>query len=295
MIKQKRKFLIPLFAAIPVALLSIVMILEALCYNGTSYFLPFVDNGGVFKFTDIRVFGIRLYYILMIIGLMVAVIVSLQKREQYGYTKLQAAVLTILYFLQAFLGAKILFGVEKVIGAGTLKAWNMSGLSLFGTLYLSLIFVPIFAVFFHKKVTDTFDFITPTWLILLSFVRFGCFISGCCGARQMVFHGFPVRLPVQLFEVICDLCILSLCLWIDQPKQEKNRKEFRAFPLLLVTYCFTRFLLEFLRNNEITSLGITISQVHCVAFLLIGIVSLLKIRGKVDYNKGKNPRKFDKK
>lgn len=278
--KKLSTHLIPLCAALPIAVLCVVMIAEALHSDGTSYVLPFVDYGGTFKFHDITVLGLSLYKFLMLVGLAVAVFVSLKKRSQYGYKAWSAALVTVLYFLQAYLGAKILFGVEKVISAGSFSAWSMNGQSLFGTLYLSMPVVPLLALLFRKKIADTFDFITPTWLILLTFVRTGCFTAGCCAAKELTINGSPVLLPVQLFEVICDLCILSLCLWLDQPKRRKCNKNLRVFPVLLVTYCSTRFLLEFLRNNDILSLGVTISQIHCVIFFIVGVVWLRCIRGK---------------
>ena len=274
-----RRWIIPLLFIIPVAVVSIVMIAGALHSDGSSYALPFIAYGGVFRYNNIHLFGVSLHTLLMFAGLAVAILASLGKKKQYGYRPAGAVLLTVLFFAQAYLGAKLLYGTENVLSAGDPGAWSMSGVSLFGTLYLSMAAVPLLALLFRKRVGDTFDFIVPTWLILLAFVRTGCFLSGCCGAKELLIHGSPVLLPVQLFEVICDLILLALCLRADRLDSPGGRRH-GVFPAMLVGYSIVRFLLELLRRNEITSLGITMAQFHCLLFLLVGIVWLVCLKKK---------------
>lgn len=273
-LKTDKYYLIPLFAAIPVAALSIFMIVSALRSDGISYSPSFVAYGGTFRYNDIHVLGISLYMFLMLIGLGVAVVVSIFRRRQYGFGIGGSALVTVLLFLQSYLGAKLLFGVENAISNHSLRPFSISGQSLFGVLYISVLVIPLLALLFKKKPADLFDFFTSTFLILLIFIRLGCFTSGCCGARELSVNGSPLRLPVQLFEILFDLAILALCLWLDRPRQDGRSRGRGIFPVLLVTYCITRFFLEFIRSSTLFFFGLSISQIHCLIFFTVGAVWL---------------------
>jgi len=269
--KPYRNHLIPLFAAIPVALLSIFMIYAALRSDGTEYIADFVGFGGTFRYNDIHVFGISLYTFFMLLGLVVAMIVAVLKRRQYGFGIVGALLSTLLFFLQSYLGAKLLCGMEGVIAAHSWQAWDIAGQSLFGVLYISMPVIPLLALLFRKKNSDLFDFFTPACPILLSFIRLGCFTSACCGANMFFIGDSPIMLPVQLFEIICDLVILSLCLWLDRPGQPGRIRGQGIFPTLLVTYCSTRFFLEFIRQSSVYYWGFSLSQIHCIIFFFVGL------------------------
>ena len=145
--------------------------------------------------------------------------------------------------------------------------------------------VPLIALLFRKKVNDMADFFVTTYLILLSFIRITCFVIGCCHARTMYFGDVKIILPVQLFEIVIDLAILSLCLWLDRPTKNAPRGS-RIAPVLLLTYCASRFLLEFIRSNPKFFLGMTISQCHCLLFFAIGAVWYCVLRSKSPISAG---------
>lgn len=277
---NQKKYLLwlpPLIAIVPVAVLCIMIIYSTLHSDGSTYSLSFLTYAGKFKYNDIHVLGISFYWLLLFSGLALACVLAASKkrRGQYGFSIGLAVACTILSALQGIVGLKVLFAVECIVRSGSFKEINFSGQSLFGSLYSCLVFVPLIALLFRKRGRDMFDYIAPTWLLMLVFTRLGCYQSGCCGARLMFFNGSPIRLPVQLFEVICDLLILSLCLWMDRPRKASNSRGRNIFPTMLVLYGFTRFFIEFLRNNNYFILKITGAQFHSIFFFTVGVVWLL--------------------
>jgi len=262
---------IPLYAAIPFALLSLFMIYAALRSDGTEYIADFVDFGGTFRYHNIHICGVSLYYCFMILGVLASAAVALFKRKQFRLSVGLALLFTVLFCLESYLGAKLLFGLEHFLENGFSWPPQFSGQSMFGGLYLSLAVIPLLARLFRRNAADLFDFFAPIGPILLGCIRLGCFTAGCCGADMILIGNSPVKLPVQLFEVICDLGILSLCLWLDRPDQHGRPRGRGIFPVLLICYCATRFLLEFLRYSAVYYLGFSIAQFHCIVFFLIGL------------------------
>ena len=285
--KKYRLFLAPLIAAFPVAVLCILVITCALHSDGTTYSLGFLTYAGKFKYNDVHFLGLSVYWILMLTGLTLACLLaaSPRRRAQYGFRAGLAVVFTILAALQGIIGLKVLYAIERVVRNGSWKELSFRGQSLFGSLYSSVVLVPLLALIFRKRARDMLDFIAPTWLLMLIFTRLGCFQSGCCGGRLMFFGDAPLSLPVQLFEVICDLLILSFCLWLDRPGKAPASRGRDIYPIMLILYGPSRFLLELLRYNEPFVLGLTGAQLHSIFFFVIGVIWFVCSRGKESLKK----------
>jgi phosphatidylglycerol:prolipoprotein diacylglycerol transferase len=152
------------------------------------------------------------------------------------------------------------------------------------------------------------DVIAPSLALGIALGRLGCFLNGCCygdrcdlpwavsfpgpregvpGAPTLALHGSPpwadqVRSglidpnrawslpvhPTQLYSTI-DGLILVLLLSAYYPIR---RRDGEVMALLMVTYPISRFLIEWLRNDERVFLaGMTISQSISVALLAAGL------------------------
>ena len=265
--------MIPLIAGGVLLIFSIFMIFEAFRFDGVNGDFSFVAIGGKFAYNNIKIFGISFYWIMIISGLIATLVYSLIRRKTYGVNLFIAVFLPIFFFVQSLYGAKVLFGIERVIESHTFSSFNMSGQSLFGSLYFSLITIPVLALILKKKIFDLFDFISPYWFILLAFTRIGCFTSGCCGAEKMLIGDTVLYLPVQLFDSICSLVLLYLCLRAEVKISEKSLKYYiRPYPILLIGYCICRFILEFIRKNVPLFYKLSVSQYHCILFIIIGII-----------------------
>ena len=98
-----------------------------------------------------------------------------------------------------------------------------------------------------------FNMLVPCFLMFHAFGRVGCFMSGCCYGIECPF-GFEMlispgvtRFPVQLAESVCDILILVAVLIIENKKGTQTD----ILRIYMVSYAVCRFLLEFLRGDEI--------------------------------------------
>ena len=137
------------------------------------------------------------------------------------------------------------------------------------------------------------DAIAPAIMVGTFFGRLGCFLNGCCYgdvcnlpwavsfpkpsppwdyefARGLIpgsaTQSLPLH-PTQLYSSLDSLVILML-LWTFYPLR---RRDGEVMGLLMVTYPITRFLIEYLRNDEgVFFAGLTISQNISLVLLLGG-------------------------
>lgn len=270
---KRKSYLVPLIWALGFAILCVLIIADTLLSGEKPHIIPFIGYGGTFYNPNISIFGIELYMLLLLCGIIVSSVIQLKKRVLYGFTSTKAIAISIIFFVIVYLGAKCLFGIECVISAKSFSAWSMNGQSMFGGIYLSIFLVPLLAKIFHINVNKMFNYYVSICPIILGFARIGCFTSGCCGGDILFIGDSPLYLPIQLFEVICDLLILSLCLYMEQKKKFKTN-EYCIYPYMVLSYCFVRFLLEYMRNNPVLSLGMTIAQIHCIILSLISLAWL---------------------
>lgn len=117
------------------------------------------------------------------------------------------------------------------------------------------------------------------------FGRIGCYLAGCCygreyygpGAMQYPANAFQpgienvTRFPVQVVESGYNFLLFFLIQWMAQKKQRPGR----LFGFYLMAYPAARFLLEFLRGDEIRGIftigKISLSFSQCISLILFGI------------------------
>lgn len=136
----------------------------------------------------------------------------------------------------------------------TWRNWNML-LRAGGVMYGGLI-VGFFAVLIYVRINkldfrDLTDILVPTIALFLVFGRTGCFLAGCCFGRPAAW-GFTMRdgvsrIPVQLIEAALHLFIFSEMLRL-RPERERPGV---LLPAYLTIYTVGRFLIEFMRGDEI--------------------------------------------
>lgn len=227
--------------------------------------------------------GVDFYMILMMVGLLVTVVLAVLRRNLLGIRPVTAAVIAVVFFLQAYLGAKLLYGFEGFVTSVNIYEFDMDGQSLYGTIWISFLFIPVLAKLLKADVRKVFDYIAPSWIILLAFVRTGCFITGCCGADPCAFCGVSIVLPVQLFEVILDLIIMQLVFSFEAKAELRNRMKVQAgdtFFMMIGLYGFYRFFLEFIRSSEVIAWGLTFGQMYSIIVIIIAVCYIALNRKK---------------
>lgn len=236
-----------------------------------------IQNSSTEDNSAVTFFGADPYLVLMMTGLFFAVVLAVLRRSLLDINALTAGIIAVVFFFQAYFGAKVLYGIEMAIGDKSLDAFSMDGQSLYGTVFISLIFIPVLAKILKKDTGKVFDYIAPFWLTLLAFVRTGCYVIGCCGASAWHVGGISLVLPVQLFEVVCDLIILQIIFNIECKKDKSVAKPGNSFFLMVALYGLCRFVLEFIRETTVVWLGMTFGQIYSLICIIIAICYIAKV------------------
>ncbi|MDF2890607.1 MAG: prolipoprotein diacylglyceryl transferase [Clostridia bacterium] len=121
--------------------------------------------------------------------------------------------------------------------------------------------------------------------------RIGCLLRGCCYGQPTAlpwgvdFGDHIFRHPTQVYEIIFDLSLVCFLIW----KKKKELKPGELFRTFLNSYLSFRFLLEFIRVEKISSLGLTDFQLLCV-------ISLIYINRKEIFNLilGKKGKRYER-
>jgi phosphatidylglycerol:prolipoprotein diacylglycerol transferase len=169
-----------------------------------------------------------------------------------------------------------------------------------GIVYYGSIVGGTLAFFLYRRVRPFpirpyLDVMAPAIAVGTFFGRIGCFLNGCCfgdpcrlpWAISFPVHSPPwvhqVRLglipleathslpihPTQLYSAI-DALVILLLLSAYYPLR---RRDGEVMALLMVTYPISRFLIEYLRNDEGAFFaGLTISQNISVVLFLCGLL-----------------------
>ena len=180
--------------------------------------------------------------------------------------------------------------------AGIFKIWE-GGVVFYGGA------VGGFAAFFLYRAVRPFplgatlDAVAPGVALGSGLGRLGCFLNGCCFGDVCNIPALAVRFPknsppwlaeraqhlipaealqslplhpTQLYAAL-DGLVLFVLLSAFSPLR---RRDGEVFTLLMITYPVTRFLIEFLRDDEpAIGPGLTISQAISVGLLLAGIAT----------------------
>jgi len=207
--------------------------------------------------------------------------------------------LSLWVFIGGLVGARLFYVIQywgdKVRSVGDIfRIWE-GGIVLYGSIMGGT------ATFFLYRALRPFplrpylDIVAPSLALGVALGRLGCFLNGCCyGDRcdlpwtvsfprfsppwsDQVADGLLTRdalwslrvHPTQLYSVV-DGLVLLLLLSAYYPLR---RRDGEVMALLMVTYPITRFLIEYLRNDEgVFFLGLTISQTISVLLFLAGLL-----------------------
>lgn len=167
--------------------------------------------------------------------------------------------------------------------------WAESGFKNFGGNNIVRIFVwvPVFSWPMCKLLKLDFrtmcDYLAPVICVQHGVSHFGCIFGGCC-------YGYPFEngiynhvlqyktFPNQPIEALIAVGIV-LYIWLKEKKNDfKVTGEY--YPLMLILFGYSRFLLEFLRDNQKLFLGISSLAIHALVMGVVGTIWLIKQKQK---------------
>lgn len=258
-------------------------------------------------FPTFDLFGrtIGLYQVASLAGIFVAGIYACRNAKKRGLDDNDMIVFLLIAGIGAILGGHLLYGFTNYdLLIGLLQ--NPSGITdpgdlmekavmVFGgsVFYGGLIGGTAAAVFYAQKkglnLEAYSDMAAPAVPLFHVFGRIGCFLGGCCygvacsfgvtytNALTQEANGvsrFPVQLAEAAFNLILFLALHRLC--------KQGRWKGKLFAGYLLMYSAGRFLLEFLRGDEIRGFFwvLSTSQWISIAVFLATLVWLVRKRAE---------------
>ena len=114
----------------------------------------------------------------------------------------------------------------------------------------------------------------------------GCLLRGCCYGKPTTllwgvdFGDHILRHPTQIYEIIFDLSLVAFLVW----KKKQSIKPGELFRIFMNCYLSFRFILEFIRVEKSSFIGLTDFQLICVISLIFinrnKILNLILRRGE---------------
>ena len=170
------------------------------------------------------------YDICFAIALMTIPILFFALRKQFGFSKLRT------FFYSAFtLGFGLLSALITAVIKNAALVWASEGafeptewLRNYGIpMFLPLFFL-LYCLLFRDQFKTLTDFLAPGVYSVMTFVKLGCMLNGCCyGAPDE--HGIMnVKLgyrtfPVQLYDMLTSICIVIVCLILIFTLRKKHK------------------------------------------------------------------------
>lgn len=127
------------------------------------------------------------------------------------------------------------------------------GVSFYGAVFIMPIAFLLAIFILREKWTDLLDVFAPSICIMLSVMKMGCFLTGCCAGRELFVNadGVAVCFPSQLAELANALILMIVLLVMAFRKKRRGK----LYPWFMVLYGITRFVLNFFRAEYAESIG----------------------------------------
>lgn len=173
-----------------------------------------------------------------------------------------------------------------------IAAWAVQiasgGLVFYGGLIGAIAVAMFYVLHFKAPVSELLDIAFAGIPLFHFFGRIGCFLSGCCYGKE--YHGiFAVVFPegnfgnappgVELFPVQLLEAALNLLMWIVLTAvYRKTSRSWLTAGLYLFSYGIIRFLLEFLRGDDIRGYigALSSSQLISIFIVALGVLLIAK-------------------
>lgn len=211
-------------------------------------------------------------------------------RKKYGITLMQSILTVVLVYPAAYYWMLVLTWMENGF-----QYWgqnNIIRMYVYAPL-ICIIAAKILAIPSRKMI----DYLAPSMALQQVICHTICPVAGCCYGYACSWGIWnPVTetyvFPNQWLECLVALAVVIYLLRIA--KSEKYIGSGRVYAMFLVTFGGTRFLLEFLRDNNKLIFGISNLAFHALFMVLVGCIWLTKLKQKEQQEK-KNKSKIQKK
>lgn len=213
---------------------------------------------------EFELFGFRFsaYWSLFALSVLLSFGLSVYRAKRHQISVVKAVILTALYVVCGFSGAKMLYMLESPGASLSLTG----GMSFFGCVFFIPVGILVSALILRVGYGAALDFVTPYVPWNLAFLRVGCFLTGCCGGRPITAFGSTFTPPVQLMECALDVLLCAMLFYIER-KGKLTGVRYAAF---MVCYAVIRLLMEPMRDTPKDILFLSRGQWLSILSFLIG-------------------------
>lgn len=205
------------------------------------------------------------WFLLMFTCILIMLLMNCLRMKLYNISIIKILPLTVLVLLGGFLGTYIMFFLEN-------GSWY--GKSFFGAvLFFPILLFPISKIF-KISLVDLLDYETPAGMAMLAISKFNCFLGGCCKGRVIGYTEdyAPIFFPSQLVEMVVAIVITIILIILEQ----KEAFKCKIYPMCLIIYGTTRFILERFRwDKGSLLLGLSAGRFWSIIAASIGILWLV--------------------
>lgn len=192
-----------------------------------------------------------------------AAVMLLPRRWRAGLsmwkTLLSAAVLTVL----GVLGAKLMFLIESGFWAGT---------SFYGAVFFPPMIMVLLALLLRVPPLALLDLCAPAECVMLAILKMQCAVNGCCVGILLTItaDGTYIRFPSQIIELLNALVLMVMLLRLIR----KGTWQGRIYPIYMLLYGITRFILNLLRDTKPFLLGLPAGNFWSLVAIVIALIWL---------------------
>lgn len=167
--------------------------------------------------------------------------------------------------------------------------WMESGFTVWGGnnivrifVYVPLVGLPV-AKLLRLDVKKMLSLLSFGPLLVHGISHFGCIFVGCCHSYPCSFGIYnplynDIRFPNQPLEALTAVAIVVFLIW--RAEKKNYEPDGYEYPLMLVLFGSTRFLFEFLRDNEKLFWGISNLAIHALFMLIVGAIWIVILNNK---------------
>lgn len=203
---------------------------------------------------------------LLVVGTILMIIVMLCIRRYYSIVRWKIVIASVLLTLSGVICARFMFWLET-------SRWG--GVSFFGAIFFTPLLMMLMALSLKIPIGAMLDMCAPAECVMLAQLKINCFYDGCCGGRVLyTTESATVYFPSQIVEMVNALCLLVILLMCIKKRNYQNE----VFPLYMILYGITRFILNLFRDTEPFVFGLPAGNFWSLISIAIGLVCIYTLR-----------------
>ena len=239
-------------------------------------------------------FELRWYSLAIIIAIIAAVLLAAHQGKKKGIATEQVYSMALWVVLGGVVGARLFHVIdhwEHYIN-NPAQILGFQGLAIWGGLAGGGLALIIYARVRHLPLGRLVDVVAPGLLVAQIIGRFGCIVNGdAYGGITSVpwafiyvnpgssipgnLFGIPTH-PYPVYEMLWNTIALLVLLQLDR----RFKKDGLVFLSYLSLYSLGRFVLTFVRQENITLLGLQQAQIIAMLVIAASVVAMVYLSGK---------------